>query len=77
MMPGWKLRTTRALASGRGPSPGRAARPLLSLMRKVATSLTAASASARSTARRSPVMQMAPGQAVTPGERLVGVRPGR
>jgi len=50
MMPGWKLRTTRALASRPRTESWTAARPL-SLMRKAA-SWTAASASASRTARR-------------------------
>lgn len=40
-MPGWKLRTTRALASGSRTESRTAARPPLSLARNVATSLTA------------------------------------
>ena len=67
MMPGWKLRMTRALASRSRTESWTAARPLLSLMRKAA-SWAAASASASSTARRSPVMRVAPAQAATPGE---------
>jgi hypothetical protein len=57
---------SEALAGALGLAPS--SRPLLSLTRKVATSLTAASASARSTARRSPVIRVASAQAVTPGE---------
>ena len=66
-MPGWKLRTTPALASKSPTESWAAARPPRSRARKVATSLTALSARASSTARRSPDTPAASAQAVTSG----------